>query len=230
MSTPASSKPKHVPKVAIIGADAAGGELLKNTFQQFKIEVVPVGASALEDLHKRKFEGVVLKLDEEAPAMLEAIRTSPRNRQVTILGMCTNPSEAIRFSKYGINAVLKYPLERQDTMRAVRSTHLLILHELRRYVRVPLVLEVHLELMGGNRVAGVTRDISYGGLSLKLPTKISPETYTDMSFTLPNGTQVRVGGTVLWFHPPELVGIRFELTDERRTVVRRWIDEYLEIG
>jgi hypothetical protein len=221
---------KVVPKVAFVGLEQASADILRTTFQQFKIDAHVVSGNAAEILHKKKYEACVVNLNDEAPAVLEAVRTSPRNRQITILGICENPQEAIRFSKFGINAIVKSPVERQDAMKAVRSTHLLILHELRRYVRLPIVLEVLIELAGGNKVKGMTRDISYGGMSVNVPTKISAETTADLKFTLPSGDVVKIPASTLWFHPPDLVGLKFETTEEPRQMVRRWIDAFLEIA
>ncbi len=229
MSSSAVTK-KVFPKVAMIGVEQASADLLRTTFQQFKIDSQVLTGNPVEAMQKKKYEGCVVHLDEQAAPVLEAVRNSPRNRQITILGICKDPREAIRFSKFGINAVVKAPIERQDAMKAVRSTHLLILHELRRYIRLPIVLEVLMELAGGTKVAGMTRDISYGGMSVTVPTKISAETTADLKFTLPNNDVVKIPASVLWFHPPELVGLKFESTEEPRQMVRRWIDTYLEIA
>ena len=230
MTPPAAAKSKPVPKVALIGIERPAAEVLRAAFQQFKIESHAVTADPAEAMHKKKFEGCVVRLDENAQPVLEAVRTSARNRQITILGLCHSHEEAVRYSKFGINAVLKLPLDRQETVKAVRATHLLILHELRRYVRLPIVLEVAMETTTGVKINGMTRDISYGGMSVKVPTKIGPDTAMDIKFTLPSGDAVKMPANVLWFHPPELVGLRFESTDEPRQMVRRWIDAYLEIG
>ena len=223
-------KIKPIPKVALIGIERHAAEVLRSAFQQFKIESHVVAENPTEALHKKKFEGCVVRLDEQALPILEAVRGSARNRQITILGICDNHDEAVRYSKFGINAVLKQPLDRQETVKAVRSTHLLILHELRRYVRLPIVIEVAMQTSSGNRIEGMTRDISYGGMSVKVPSKISPETALDLRFTLPSGDEVQMPGNVLWFHPPETVGIRFESTEEPRQKVRRWIDGFLGIS
>jgi hypothetical protein len=230
MASPSEPRTKPIPKVALIGIERQSAEVLRAAFQQFKIESHVIAADPAEAMHKKKYEGCVVRLDENALPVLEAVRNSARNRQITILGICHNHDEAVRYSKFGISAVLKLPLDRQDTVKAVRATHLLILHELRRYVRLPIVIEVAMETSGGAKVSGMTRDISYGGMSIKVPTKISADTTLDLKFTLPSGDQVRMPGIVLWFHPPETVGIHFESTDEPRQMVRRWIDGFLGIS
>ncbi len=230
MSPPIEPKTKPIPKVALIGVERQSAEVLRAAFQQFKIDSHVIAADPTEVMHKKKYEGCVVRLDDKALPVLEAVRNSARNRQITILGLCDTSEDTFRYSKFGINAVLKLPLDRQDTVKAVRATHLLILHELRRYVRLPIVLEVNMETTGGMKFSGTTRDISYGGMSVKVPTKVGADTTLDLKFTLPSGDLVKIPGSVLWFHPPETIGIRFESTDEPRQMVRRWIDGFLGIA
>lgn len=205
-------------------------ELLRGVFRQFSIETEAASGDVDKIVSKRKFQACVLRLDDGAEAILEAVRASARNRSVPILGLCTSTAQAMRYSRFGINALLRDPLDRQDAIRGVRSAHLLIIHELRRYVRVPIVLECVIELMGGGRFGGVTRDLSYGGMSVITPTRVSVDHAGEVSFKLPNGTGVKVGATVTWRHDPELIGLRFEGGDDRRLQVRPWIDEYLKLA
>src|SRR5438128_2377085 len=46
---------------------------------------------------------------------------------------------------------------------------------------------------------------------------------------LPNGEPAKVGGTIVWRHHPNLLGIRFAAGDEGGNSVRQWIDEYLRL-
>ena len=50
--------------------------------------------------------------------------------------------EAMRYSKYGINAMFQEPVERSAALKLVRATNTLVLHEFRRYVRIPVITEV----------------------------------------------------------------------------------------
>ena len=204
-------------------------ELLRGIFRQFSIESEAVSGDVAKVLGKKKFEACVLRLSDGAESTLEAVRQSARNRNVPILGICASAPQAMRYSRYGINALLRDPLERQDAIRGVRSAHLLIIHELRRYIRVPIVLECTIDLIGGGKFGGVTRDLSYGGMSVITPTRVSVDHTGEVSFALPNGTGVKVGATITWRHEPELVGLRFEPADERRLQIRPWIDDYLKL-
>lgn len=223
-------KAKQVPTALLVDLTDSESELLRSVFRQFSIESEAATGDVAKMVNKRKFEACVLRLDDGAQVVLEAVRGSARNRSIPILGICASAQQAIRYSKLGINAILHDPLERQDAMRGVRSAHLLIIHELRRYVRIPIVLEFALDLFGGGKIGGVTRDVSYGGMSVISPTRISVDHAGEVSFTLPNQTHVKTGVTVLWRHEPELVGLRFEAGDDRRLQIRPWVDEYLKLG
>ncbi|HEX9844356.1 MAG TPA: PilZ domain-containing protein [bacterium] len=222
-------KAKHAPTALLIHLEEGEAEMLGGVFRQFSVECETASGDVAKILGKRKFEACVLRLGEGAENTLEVVRQSARNRNVPILGICATTPQAMRFSKYGINALLRDPLERQDVMRGVRSAHLLIIHELRRYIRIPIVLECVVDLMGGGKVGGVTRDLSYGGMSVITPTRVSVDHAGEVSFTLPNDSRVKVGATILWRHEPELVGLRFEAGDDRRLQIRPWIDEYLKL-
>lgn len=223
-------KAKHVPTALLVGLKDDEAELLRAVFRQFSIESETAAGDVAKMVNKRKFEACVLRLDDGAGTVLEAVRGSARNRSIPILGICASAQQAIRYSKLGINAILHDPLERQDAMRGVRSAHLLIIHELRRYVRIPIVLGFAMDLFGGGKISGVTRDMSYGGMSVISPTRVSVDHAGEVTFTLPNGTAVKVGVTVLWRHEPELVGLRFETGDDRRLLIRPWVDEYLKLA
>ena len=230
MTPDKKAKTKHVPTALLVGLKNDEAEVLRSVFRQFSIESEIAAGDVAKMVNKRKFEACVLRLDDDAQAVLEAVRGSARNRSIPILGICASAQQAIRYSKLGINAILHDPLERQDAMRGVRSAHLLIIHELRRYVRIPIVLEFALDLFGGGKVSGVTRDVSYGGMSVISPTRVSVDHAGEVSFHLPNGTGVKVGVTILWRHEPELVGLRFEAGDDRRLQIRPWVDEYLKLA
>jgi hypothetical protein len=221
---------KHLPTALLVHLEKDEVELLRTVFRQFSIESEDCPGDVTKLVSKRKFQACILRLDDDAEAILEAVRASARNRNVPILGICSSAPQAMRYSSFGINALLRDPLDRQDAIRGVRSAHLLIIHELRRYVRVPIVLECAIELMGGGKFGGVTRDLSYGGMSVITPTHVSVEHAGEVSFRLPNGTGVKVGATVTWRHDPELVGLRFEAADDRRLQIRPWIDEYLKLA
>src|SRR6202165_6084748 len=217
---------KGAARTALVGLNESSRALLAECFRQFNIETVVMSSDAAERLHKEKFEACVLGLGDGADAVMEAARSSPSNSRCVIYGMGGNAQECMRYSKYGINAIFNEPLERPAALKLVRATRMLVLHEFRRYVRMPVMTEVSL-VGDGRRVSASSIEISTGGMSLKRSEDFSIGTNVEISFSLMTLPRVTVRGVVSWRKPKSL-GVRFDAADERRQKVKIWIDSYLE--
>lgn len=223
---PALAHRKAAARTALVGLDEASGALLSECFRQFGIETVPISADAAERLHKEKFEACVLNLGGDAAPVMEAARSSPSNSRCIIYGVGGNAQEAMSYSKYGINAMFNNPLERPAALKLVRATRMLVQHEFRRYVRIPVLTEVSL-VGDGRRVSASSIEISSGGMSIKTSEDFSIGVKVDVSFALMTLPRVILKGVVSWRKPKSL-GVRFDPTDEARRKVKVWIDSYLE--
>jgi CheY-like chemotaxis protein len=223
---PASTTRKAAARAALVDLNESSRNLLSECFRQFGIETAVMSGQAAERLHKEKFEACVLNLSGDAGPLMEAMRTSPSNSRSIIYGVGGSAQEAMRYSKYGINAMFHDPLERPAALKLVRATHLLVLHEFRRYVRIPVMTEV--SVVGeGHRFSAGSIEISSGGMSLKSPEEVPVGTSLEVSFSLLTLPRVVVRSTVSW-HKPKSFGVRFDAADERRRKVKVWIDSYLE--
>ena len=217
-------------KLASVGVEQTTNTFLQDCFKQFGVTLVPVGENFSEALGRQKFEACVLRLyDSQAEKILSAARNSSSNKRMVIYGIARNTVEALRFSSFGINAIFDEPLERQGVLRVVRATHLLVIHELRRYVRIPVVTETTVDT-GGKAVVGASQEVSAGGMSLRSSTPIPSQDNIRVTFTLPGEKPVRVRAQVCWSRPADnLYGLRFDNTDDGRIAVKTWIDRYLEL-
>jgi hypothetical protein len=224
----ASSTRKAAARTALVDVKESARALLVECFRQFGIESVAISSDAAERLRREKFEACVLNLGggAGAEAVMEAARSSPSNSRCVIYGLGGNAQEAMRYSKYGINAMFSEPLERPAAIKLVRATHLLVLHEFRRYVRVPVITEVAVKA-DGNRFTASSIEISSGGMSLQTGEELSLHTNVEISFALVTLPRVTVRGVVSW-RKPKSYGVRFDAADERRHTVKKWIDSYLE--
>lgn len=222
---------KVVAKLASVGIDENSNAFLQDCFKQFGIQVVPVNGNAQQALLRQKFEGCILRLyAPDAKEILDAARNSSSNRRMVVYGIARNTAESLRFSSYGINAVFDEPLERQGVLRVVRSTHLLVIHELRRYVRIPVVTEASIDAGTVKNVIAASVEVSAGGMSVHCSTPIPTHDMVRISFTLPGERPVKVRAAVCWARPNEnLYGFRFDSADDGRLAVRSWIDQYLEL-
>ena len=213
-----------------MGLDEPSRALLAEGFRQFGIETVALSTDAATRLKNEKFEACVLSLSDGAESLaqsvMEAARTSPSNSRCVLYGIGGSAQEAMRYSKYGINAMFHDPLERPAALKLIRATRMLVLHEFRRYVRVPVMTEVSI-VGDGRRLSASSIEMSSGGMSIKSQEDFSIGVNVEVSFALMTLPRVIVRGVVSW-RKPKSIGVRFDPNDERRQRVKTWIDSYLE--
>jgi hypothetical protein len=222
-----SSTKKASARAALVDLKESSRALLTECFRQFGIETVLVSSSAAERLRQEKFEACVISLGSGAEAVMDAARTSPSNSRIVLYGLGGNAQEAMHYSKFGINAMFQEPLERPATLKLVRATHMLVLHEFRRYARVPIMTEVTVVSSDNQRITASSLEISSGGMSLKSAEDMPSGANVEISFSLLTLPRVTLRGVVTW-RKPKSFGIRFDSADDRRQKVKTWIDAYLE--
>ncbi len=228
MSSAAGAVPnlrdKAAAKVALLGVDEASSAVLTECFRQFGIEARVIPANESKSV-AATYPACVVPLTVGAEAVLRQIRQSSHRTVVYVT--CGSVGEAMRFSEFGINALFQTPVRKQEALQVVRATHLLVLKELRRYIRVPLVCSVTLET-GTELLEGSSLEISAGGMSLALKGHVAVPQTVLTKFTLPGIGKVEMRSVICWMRQEDgTAALRFDPSDPRRNAVRRWIDEYL---
>jgi len=104
---------------------------------------------------------------------------------------------------------------------------MLVLHEFRRYARVPIMTEVTILCPDNSRIAASSLEISSGGMSLRSAEDVASGANVEISFSLLTLPRVNLRGVVTW-RKPKSFGVRFDPNDDRRHKVKEWIDGYLE--
>ena len=103
---------------------------------------------------------------------------------MVIYGLGGSAQEAMRFSKYGINAMIQDPVERSAALKLVRATNMLVLHEFRRYVRIPVMTEVAIQVSEGRKFTATSIEVSSGGMSIKSAETVDTGQSVEVSFAL----------------------------------------------
>jgi hypothetical protein len=222
-----SSTKKAAARAALVDLKESPRYLLTECFRQFGIDTVVTSAGSAERLRQEKFEACVINLGPGAEKVMEAARTSPSNSRLVLYGLGGSAQEAMRYSKYGINAMFQEPLERPAALKLVRATHMLVLHEFRRYARIPIMTEVTVVSNDGHRLTASSIEVSSGGMSLKSSEDMPSGASVEISFSLLTLPRVCVRGAVTW-RKAKSFGVRFDGSDDRRHKVKDWIDGYLE--
>jgi hypothetical protein len=225
---PVSVHRKTNARVALFDLPKASANLVTECFRQYDIETVSVPQEQVDRLQHEKFEACVLPLGEHAGSIIELARSSPSNSRIVIYGLGGTAQDAMRYSKLCLNAVFHEPLERSAAAKLVRNTRMLVLHEFRRYVRIPVMTEVGVVMAEGGRLTATSHEISLGGMSLKGHHAPEPGSHLEVSFSLLTLPRVWVRGEVTWKKPDKSFGVRFDSTDERRQRLKEWIVAYLE--
>ncbi len=233
--TPSTVAPQFAPtkraaaRVALVDIAGPGRSILTDCFRQFGMETVLMSGEAAVRLKKEKFEACVVSMGPGTKEVLETVRTSPSNSRMVIYGLGGSVQEAMKYSKYGINAVFNDPIERPTALKLVRATQMLVHHEFRRYVRIPVITEVSLVMSDNQRFTASSQEISSGGMSLTSSEVVSPSQSLEISFALLTLPRIWVRSNVTWRKPAsKSFGIRFDNQDERRLRIKQWIDAYLE--
>jgi hypothetical protein len=226
---PTLSAKKAPARVALVDLRDPARNTLSECFRQFGIESVLLTGNAAERLKKEKFEACVIKLGPEAQAVMESARTSASNSRIVLYAVGGSAQEAMRYSKYGINAIFHEPLERPAVLKLVRATQMLVFHELRRYVRIPVITEIAVALADGRKLTATSIEVSSGGMSLRSTDDIAVGQSAEISFALLTLPRIWVRCSVTWRNVVgKTFGIRFDNQDERRFRIKEWVDAYLE--
>jgi hypothetical protein len=182
-----------------------------------------------ERLAIEKFEACVIRVGSHAAPVLESARQSRSNSRMVIYGLGGTLKDAMKLSPYGINAVFNEPLERPAALKLVRATQMLVLHEFRRYVRIPVITEVSVVSDKNPPILASSQELSSGGMSLKSSEAVMVGHAVEVSFALLTLPRIWVRGTISWCKPAsKTFGVRFDPRDERRVRIKEWVDSYLE--
>ena len=219
---------KTAVRVALYDLPSAATTLLNECFRQYGMESITIPADNADRLAREKYDACVIPLESDVEAVIGLARNSASNGRIVIYGLGGSAQDALRYSKYCINAVFHEPLERSAALKLVRSTRPLVLHEFRRYVRVPVMTEVSVVANEGTPLIVTSQEISSGGMSVKGTHSLEPGTLVEVSFSLLTLPRIWIRGYVTWKKPNKTVGIKFDANDDRRQRLKEWIVAYLD--
>ncbi|MBI3478286.1 MAG: PilZ domain-containing protein [Acidobacteria bacterium] len=215
-------------QVALYNLPQPTATLLAECFRQFGIDTVPISDADQDRLHRQKFDACVLPMGESVGHIIERARSSASNSRLVIYGVGGTSQDALRYSKHCINAFFHEPLERSATLKLMRSTRPLVLHEFRRYARIPVMTEVSVILGDNSKVMVTSQEISAGGMSVKGTATLDVGQLVEVSFSLLTLPRIHLRAHVSWKKPNKTVGLRFDPADERRRRLKDWVVAYLE--
>jgi hypothetical protein len=224
-----SSTKKFSARAALVDLQEPSKALLCECFRQFGIDTIAMTVHDSTRLASEKFDACVVRVSPQAETVLVSARSSRSNSRLVIYGLGGTLKDTMKLSKFGLNAVFEEPLERPAALKLVKATQMLVLHEFRRYVRIPVMTEVSVAA-GEKHFNATSVELSSGGMSLKSPVDLPNGTTVEVSFALLTLPRIWVRGTVSWLKQAnQILGVRFDPKDDRRLHIKEWVDSYLEI-
>lgn len=216
-------------KVALINLDGRAASIFVHAFRELKIQSVPFEITDYQELGKERFDGCVLNLSPGFESIAEGLRKSRRDKSVFVYGLLPPERGISEVSKFGINVLISEPITRQSVAKVLRPTHFLVLHEFRRYVRIPLVAEAELKSFN-SAVQCSTVELSGGGMSVQTGTRLATGEAVECVVHFPDTKALACAGIVCWTKPESnLLGVQFDSSDRRRQLIKDWIEEYLRM-
>ena len=173
------------------------------------------------------FDLVVVDWDgtDHGLEVLSQARQRSANRD-SVLMLATTERNPEPFLERGANVILYKPLTRDALERQLRTAHLLMQDERRRYNRHPVQIPVAVRTPDGRQVMGTGFSLSEGGMALQFPERLNTRELVKLEFVLPQEkTALQLTGKLAWVNSDLHTGIRFvQLTPETREQLRGWLE------
>ncbi len=187
--------------------------------------------SAVDAVNHRRLDAVIvdLKGDYNPTRVLRATRSSPWNRQSTVLAI-VNQSTMQNALRSGANFLIHEGSDRQDVTRCLRAAYGTMLQQRRRVERCPVDIPVIAKFSSLGKVEARISDISVGGLALQCQRPIEVEQQVSLSFVLPlSSIQIHVAGRVVNSDHKSRAGVFFSFVPHNELkLLDSWITVQLD--
>ena len=195
-----------------------------DSFERLNTPILTVHLRSGESSNHREINGCVLPLRETAVAWL---KKSPwfLPRRTIVYGI-GSAREASRFTALGINALLTNSSDASIRM-AVEATHSLLSRDTGESGRVPIATVVRIDAQG-RPLTGITKNVGYGGMAVRLPRNVALPQEITVNFILPYSSSFSLAASPRWYSG-SLVGLRFQ-SSVQEEALRRWVHDYSLLG
>jgi len=185
-------------------------------------------ASAIELISRRHLDGLVIDCDgvPEGAKAIAQVRNSPANKQTLILAVVNGMTSAEAALDLGANFVLSKPIQ-QTRLRSVLDIAVPKMErEHRRYFRYDVDLPVRFRNSLGPSFTARMKNVSEGGLAIKLVDPVRLEGVVIVEFELPSvePQTFHAKADVVWSDSFEM-GLRFLYIEKHSGVaLQAWLN------
>lgn len=194
------------------------------SFERFNANILTVHLGPGQSNRAREINACVLPLAGTAVAGLQnSPWFVPRRTVVYGIG---GTKEATRFVELGINALLETGSD-SSISAAVEATQSLLSRGVGACGRVPIATLVTIDA-GGRTLTGITKNVGYGGMAVRLLRNADLPKDIEVHFILPYGGSFSLVASPRWYSG-RLVGLRFQPSLQEE-VLKRWVKDHALLG
>lgn len=230
MSTASERMDASEIRALLIGPDSAMSTLFSQIFEEIGI----TAQSCSDDsrlagiLSSSKFETLVVDFDnvEAGVSIIGKLRESSSSKDAIVFAVATATSTRQRALAGGANFAFGRPFVLPDIRNALQTAYALMLRDRRRYFRCPVEHPVQITRMSGEKLEGMTINVSGNGMAAALPCNLEVGERLSLSFAMSEAElAIHAAGRVVWDDKHGKTGISFECSSTE--VGRRlaaWLD------
>jgi hypothetical protein len=220
----------RIATVAAVGIEPSTLEELKSAWRMFGIEVRLVPYEGLRTLKDQTINAFVVRLGSGAKPILQAIRSTDKYQHTLIYGVGED-ADIVGMAEFEIS-VLMPDLNEDSVIEAIQNTYQLLLNQMRRHARIPMVIPVKVTA-GAFTINAVSRNISAGGIRLSLvePAEaqmvaLRPDDISQISFEAPHAARFHLPSTLVR-KSKNSVGFEFQVSPDQQEL-KHWLDQHLQ--
>jgi CheY-like chemotaxis protein len=185
-------------------------------------------ASAIELASRRHLDGLIIDCDD-VPGGTEAlakVRSTPANQQTLVLAIVNGTTSTETALDLGANLVLSKPIQQARLRNVLDIAAAKMEREHRRYFRYDVDLPVRFQNPLGQSFPATMKNVSEGGMAIKLVDPIKLKGVVIVEFELPSiePQTFHAKAEVVW-SDSFVVGLRFLYIEKDSGVaLRTWLD------
>src|SRR4051812_36094450 len=187
--------------IAAVGIETSELDVLVASWKMFGVGVSIIPYEGLRSLKDKTVNAFIARLDAGVKPVLEAIRAVEKYHNALIYGVGSD-TDILSLAEFEIS-VLMPDLKEESVIEAIQNTHQLLLNQMRRHARIPMVVPVKVTA-GAFTLQAVSRNISAGGMRVSLVepadaqmVALQDDTISQITFDAPHAARFHLPSTVV---------------------------------
>jgi hypothetical protein len=215
--------------LAAIGIETSALSDLQSAWKMFGVAVQVVPYEGLRSLKDKPINAFVVRVNAGAKPVLQTIRSMDKYQHSLIYGVGFE-ADVLDLAGFEIS-VLMPDLSEESAIEAIQNTYQLLLNQMRRHARIPMVVPVKV-VAGAFTLQAVSRNISAGGIRISLTepaeaqmVALQADKISQISFDAPHAARFHLPSTLVR-KSKNSVGFEFVNSPDQEAL-RSWLDRHL---